>query len=62
MKKNLINDVVLRDVTKTNRLKSCKRYCTSHFNYQVTQDKEHGENPEQNLLELFSIKRNRRPF
>ena len=56
MKKNLINDVVQGMLPYLNNEQIEKLQEILYFalfNYQVTQDKEHGENPEQNLLELF---------
>lgn len=56
MKKNLINDVVQGMLPYLNNEQIEKLQEILYFalfNYQVTQDKEYGENPEQNLLELF---------
>lgn len=56
MKQNLINDVVQGMLPYLNNGQIEKLQEVLHFalfNYQVTQDKEHEENSEQNLVELF---------
>ena len=56
MKQNLINDVVQGMLPYLNNGQIEKLQEVLHsalFNYQVTQDKEHGENSEQNLVEIF---------
>jgi phage integrase, N-terminal SAM domain protein len=56
MKQNLINDVVQGMLPYLNNGQIEKMQEVLHFalfNYQVTQDKEHEENSEQNLVELF---------
>ena len=56
MKQNLINDVVQGMLPYLNNGQLEKLQEVLHFalfNYQITQDKKHGENSEQNLVELF---------
>lgn len=56
MKQNLINDVVQGMLPYLNNGQIERMQEVLHFalfNYQVTQDKEHEENSEQNLVELF---------
>ena len=56
MKQNLINYVVQGMLPYLNNGQIEKLQEVLHFalfNYQVTQDKEHEENSEQNLVELF---------
>lgn len=56
MKQNLINDVVQGMLPYLNNGQIEKLQEVLHFalfNYQVTQDKEHGENSEQSLVEIF---------
>lgn len=56
MKQNLINDVVQGMLPYLNNGQIEKLQEVLHsalFNYQITQDKEHGENSEQNLVEIF---------
>ena len=56
MKQNLINDVVQGMLPYLNNVQIEKLQEVLHFaifNYQVTQDKEHEENSEENLVELF---------